>query len=138
MSHTFKPRMDALPPAQQRLWPELRKAPDLDDLMATKVKVVLPRAEAKDYRDVAAMLNAGVSLSRGLFCCDNAGLFNLGFFCQALLECCHTLLVKLLRDLGFQLCKRWQLCGPNVVNTNDVVAKLGLGRNFGCLALVQL
>ena len=37
-----------------------------DDLMATKVKVVLPRAEAKDYRDVAAMLNAGVSLSRGL------------------------------------------------------------------------
>ena len=164
MSHTFKPRMDALPPAQQRLWPELRKAPDLgftlyggtaialrlghresvdfdlfseklldreaikeffpfmaqattlqdhentwvvltpecgstnervkvsffgtiafgrvgepdftedgvlqvasfDDLMATKVKVVLQRAEAKDYRDVAAMLNAGVSLSRGL------------------------------------------------------------------------
>ncbi len=37
-----------------------------DDLMATKVKVVLQRAEAKDYRDVAAMLNAGVSLSRGL------------------------------------------------------------------------
>jgi Nucleotidyl transferase AbiEii toxin, Type IV TA system len=27
-----------------------------DDLMATKVKVVLQRAEAKDYRDVAAML----------------------------------------------------------------------------------
>lgn len=37
-----------------------------DDLMATKVKVVLQRAEAKDYRDVAAMINAGVSLSRGL------------------------------------------------------------------------
>ena len=37
-----------------------------DDLMATKVKVVLQRAEAKDYRDVAAMLSAGVSLSRGL------------------------------------------------------------------------
>ena len=37
-----------------------------DDLMATKVKVVLQRAEAKDYRDVAAMVNAGVSLSRGL------------------------------------------------------------------------
>ncbi|MDR0781417.1 MAG: nucleotidyl transferase AbiEii/AbiGii toxin family protein [Pseudomonadales bacterium] len=37
-----------------------------DDLMATKVKVVLQRAEAKDYRDVAAMLDAGVSLSRGL------------------------------------------------------------------------
>ncbi len=37
-----------------------------DDLMATKVKVVLQRAEAKDYRDVVAMVNAGVSLSRGL------------------------------------------------------------------------
>ncbi len=37
-----------------------------DDLMATKVKVVLQRAEAKDYRDVAAMINAGVSLSHGL------------------------------------------------------------------------
>lgn len=38
----------------------------LDDLMATKVKVMLQRAEAKDYRDVAALINAGVSLSRGL------------------------------------------------------------------------
>lgn len=37
-----------------------------DDLMATKVKVVLQRAEAKDYRDVSAMLNVGVSLSHGL------------------------------------------------------------------------
>jgi hypothetical protein len=39
-----------------------------DDLMATKLKVVLQRAEAKDYRDIAAMLDAGVSLSRGLAC----------------------------------------------------------------------
>lgn len=38
----------------------------LDDLMATKVKVILQRAEAKDYSDIAAMLNAGVSLSKGL------------------------------------------------------------------------
>ena len=37
-----------------------------DDLMATKVKVMLQRAEAKDYRDVAAMLLANVSLARGL------------------------------------------------------------------------
>ena len=34
--------------------------------MATKVKVVLQRAQAKDYRDVAAMVNAGVSLPHGL------------------------------------------------------------------------
>ncbi len=164
MSRTFKPRMDVLPLAQQRLWPHLRNAPALgftlyggtaialrlghrnsvdfdffsekpldrdaikaafpfmaqattlqdhdntwvvlapsgdaenervkvsffgtigfgrvgepdftqdgvlqvasfDDLMATKVKVVLQRAEAKDYRDVAAMANAGVDLARGL------------------------------------------------------------------------
>lgn len=39
-----------------------------DDLMATKVKVVLQRAEAKDYRDVAALIKAGVSLPRGLAC----------------------------------------------------------------------
>jgi hypothetical protein len=41
-------------------------AASFDDLMATKVKVILQRAEAKDYRDVAAMLNAGVDLPRGL------------------------------------------------------------------------
>ncbi|HBT96503.1 MAG TPA: hypothetical protein DEB25_02075 [Desulfobulbaceae bacterium] len=35
-----------------------------NDLMATKLKVVLQRAEAKDYRDVAAMLSTGVSLSQ--------------------------------------------------------------------------
>ena len=38
----------------------------LQDLMATKVKVVLQRAEAKDYRDLAAMIRAGVSLAAGL------------------------------------------------------------------------
>ena len=38
----------------------------MDDLMATKVKVVLQRAEAKDYRDIAAMLAAGADLSRAL------------------------------------------------------------------------
>jgi hypothetical protein len=36
------------------------------DLMATKVKVILQSAEAKDYRDIAAMLGAGVSLPMGL------------------------------------------------------------------------
>jgi nucleotidyltransferase AbiEii toxin of type IV toxin-antitoxin system len=38
----------------------------LDDLMATKLKVLLQRIEAKDYKDIAAMLEAGVSLARGL------------------------------------------------------------------------
>lgn len=38
----------------------------LDDLMATKVKVILQRIEAKDYKDIAAMVKAGVSLSKGL------------------------------------------------------------------------
>jgi len=38
----------------------------LDDLMATKLKATLDRAEAKDYRDIAAMITAGVSLSAGL------------------------------------------------------------------------
>lgn len=38
----------------------------LNDLMATKVKVVLHRAEVKDYRDIAAMISAGVSLPAGI------------------------------------------------------------------------
>jgi Nucleotidyl transferase AbiEii toxin, Type IV TA system len=38
----------------------------LDDLMATKLKATLDRAEAKDYRDIAAMIGAGVSLPTGL------------------------------------------------------------------------
>lgn len=38
----------------------------LDDLMATKLKVIFQRVEAKDYLDIAAMIKAGVSLSNGL------------------------------------------------------------------------
>jgi predicted nucleotidyltransferase len=37
-----------------------------EDLLATKLKAILDRAEAKDYIDIAALLAAGVSLSRGL------------------------------------------------------------------------
>lgn len=38
----------------------------LDDLMATKLKVILQRAEAKDYRDIAVMIGAGINLEKGL------------------------------------------------------------------------
>src|SRR5437763_3998807 len=38
----------------------------LDDLLATKLKAILDRAEARDYRDIAAMLRHGASLARGL------------------------------------------------------------------------
>ena len=38
----------------------------LDDLMATKLKATLDRAEAKDYRDIAEMISAGVSMPAGL------------------------------------------------------------------------
>lgn len=37
-----------------------------DDLIATKLKVLLQRVEAKDYQDIAALIKAGVSLERGL------------------------------------------------------------------------
>jgi hypothetical protein len=37
-----------------------------DDLLATKVKVLLQRVEARDYLDIAALLGSGVSLARGL------------------------------------------------------------------------
>jgi Nucleotidyl transferase AbiEii toxin, Type IV TA system len=38
----------------------------LEDLMATKLKATLDRAEAKDYRDIAAMISAGAQLPIGL------------------------------------------------------------------------
>ena len=38
----------------------------LDDLLGHKLKVLLQRVEAKDYRDIAAMLAAGQDLRRGL------------------------------------------------------------------------
>ena len=38
----------------------------LDDLLATKLKAILDRAEAKDYRDIAAILSAGYSLEKAL------------------------------------------------------------------------
>ncbi len=38
----------------------------LEDLLATKLKATLDRAEAKDYRDIAEMISTGVSLPRGL------------------------------------------------------------------------
>ncbi|ESQ91739.1 hypothetical protein ABAC460_05205 [Asticcacaulis sp. AC460] len=37
-----------------------------EDLLATKLKVILQRAEAKDYRDISAMLSAGTDLAHGL------------------------------------------------------------------------
>jgi hypothetical protein len=38
----------------------------LNDLMATKLKVILQRAEYKDYFDIASMIKAGISLENGL------------------------------------------------------------------------
>ena len=38
----------------------------LGDLMATKLKATQDRAEAKDYRDIAEMISAGVSLPSGM------------------------------------------------------------------------
>ncbi|WOH69748.1 nucleotidyl transferase AbiEii/AbiGii toxin family protein [Bradyrhizobium sp. BWA-3-5] len=38
----------------------------LEELLATKLKAILDRAEAKDYRDISAMLSAGVSLEKAL------------------------------------------------------------------------
>jgi hypothetical protein len=37
-----------------------------EDLLAVKLKVILQRVEAKDYQDIAALVQSGVSLDRGL------------------------------------------------------------------------
>ncbi len=47
------------------------------DLLATKLKVMQQRIEAKDYRDIAAILRAGVGLETGLAAA--AALYNPGF-----------------------------------------------------------
>ncbi len=86
MTLSFEPRIDILPPlAPQdvkvsffgtigfgRVGPpqftddRVVMVAALDDLMATKLKVILQRSEAKDYRDIAAMLRANVRLDQGL------------------------------------------------------------------------
>ena len=38
----------------------------LEDLLATKLKAIMDRAEAKDYRDISVMLSAGISLEKAL------------------------------------------------------------------------
>jgi len=55
----------------------------LEDLMATKLKAILDRIEAKDYADIAAMIAAGISLEKGLgaYGKDSAlALRTLGYF----------------------------------------------------------
>ena len=49
----------------------------LRDLLATKLKVILQRAEAKDYLDIAALLEHGASLAEGLG--GAAALYGLDF-----------------------------------------------------------
>ena len=91
MPDELEPKIDLLPRAQREIWPSgpvkvsffgglaigrinkpLRTkdsvllVASLEDLLATKLKSILDRAEAKDYRDIAAMLSAGVSLATGL------------------------------------------------------------------------
>ena len=38
----------------------------IEDLLATKLKAILDRAEAKDYRDISAILSTGISLEKAL------------------------------------------------------------------------
>jgi hypothetical protein len=38
----------------------------IEDLLATKLKAILDRAEAKDYQDISAMLSASISLEKSL------------------------------------------------------------------------
>jgi hypothetical protein len=46
--------------------PEGMLVASLEDLLATKLKAILDRAEAKDYVDIARMISAGTSLPIGL------------------------------------------------------------------------
>src|SRR6266436_3352613 len=37
-----------------------------EDLLATKLKAIMDRAEAKDYRDISDLISAGISLEKAL------------------------------------------------------------------------
>jgi len=50
----------------QRTTDGVLRAASMEDLMATKLKVILQRSEAKDYQDIAAMVRAGIRLDTGL------------------------------------------------------------------------
>jgi len=50
----------------QRTNDGLVEVASLDDLISTKLKVIMQRVLVKDYRDVAALVRAGVDLPRGL------------------------------------------------------------------------
>src|SRR5207248_10537193 len=50
----------------QRTTDETLLVASLEDLLATKLKAIIDRAEAKDYRDISAMLSSGVSLEKAL------------------------------------------------------------------------
>lgn len=52
--------------APQRTHDGMIDVASLDDLFATKVKVLLQRIELKDYRDLAAMITAGADLAKAL------------------------------------------------------------------------
>lgn len=42
------------------------KVASLDDLLATKVKVILQRVESKDYIDIATIIDSGIPLAKGI------------------------------------------------------------------------
>jgi Nucleotidyl transferase AbiEii toxin, Type IV TA system len=40
----------------------------IEDLLTTKPKAIMDRAEAKDYRDISAILSAGITFGKGIRC----------------------------------------------------------------------
>jgi hypothetical protein len=77
-----------------------------DDLMGHKLKLILQRAEGRDYQDIVAMLATGARLERGLAAAT--ALFGAGF---PVMEC--------LKALGYyaDLNEAWRLDGhaPSVL-----------------------
>ncbi|HVY70069.1 MAG TPA: hypothetical protein VHH73_09075 [Verrucomicrobiae bacterium] len=53
---SFAPRRDVLPVARRAVWPRLRA------VTACKLAVIQARAEAKDYLDIAALIDHGIPL----------------------------------------------------------------------------
>jgi len=101
-------------------------AASLADLLATKVKVVLQRAEAKDYRDIAAMLKAGANLADGL--AGAVAMFGGGFQPS---ECLRALVFFRDGDLGSLADSEQRLLVNAVTAVRDLAEARIVSRRLG-------
>ncbi len=90
----------------------------LRDLMATKLNTIQHRAECKDYIDIAAMLDHGLSLDDGLGCA--AAVYGKNFDPASSLRALCSFRDGDLNDLSINLQKKLCFAAQKVENIPDI------------------